>query len=309
MKEVIQGIVRSGLGPVVLGLVVLPVSTTACVARVDEVTDWNQIMLHSALAAVPPTSPLVMSRVGAIVQASVFDAVNGIEQRYTPIHVEPAADPGASRRAAAVQAAYAALVKIYPTQKSALDEKLAASLKGIASGPGADHSQSIARGIAWGQEVADAILAWRNTDGFTSPPPPYLGGLGVGQWRPTPPAFLPGAGPQFATMTPWVIESPSQFRPAGPPALDSDRYTSDFNETKTMGSLTSATRTADQTLAAQFWNASTAIYYWDTIAVSVGAEHNNTLSDNSRMLAVLNVRYSTSLSSFQKISRRRNLAS
>src|SRR5215471_11002135 len=76
-------------------------------ARADEVTDWNQIMLQSALAASPPTSPLVMSRVGAIVQASVFDAVNGIEQRYTSIHVEPNADAGASRRAAAVQAAYA----------------------------------------------------------------------------------------------------------------------------------------------------------------------------------------------------------
>ncbi len=275
--------------PTVLVSGLLVLGGAVGVARADEVTDWNQIMLQTALAAVPPTNPLVMSRVGAIVQASVFDAVNGIERRYTPIHVEPAADRGASRRAAAVQAAYAALVNLYPAQKSTLDEERAASLAGIASGPGADHSQSIARGIAWGQTVADAIWAWRSTDGFAPPPPPFLGGLAVGQWRPTPPAFLPGAAPQFATMTPWAIESPSQFRPAGPPALDSDRYTSDFNETKTMGSLTSGARTADQTLAAQFWAASTAIYYWDTIAVSVGADHHNTLSENSRLLAVLNV--------------------
>ena len=53
-----------------------------------------------------------MTRVGAIISASVFDAVNGIERRYTSIHVEPAAERGASRRAAAVQAAYAALVNI-----------------------------------------------------------------------------------------------------------------------------------------------------------------------------------------------------
>jgi hypothetical protein len=51
-----------------------------------------------------------MSRVAAIVQASVYDAVNGIERRYTPIHVAPAAPRGASRRAAAIQAAYASLV-------------------------------------------------------------------------------------------------------------------------------------------------------------------------------------------------------
>ena len=49
----------------------------------DEVTEWNQIMFQAALAATPPTSPLVISRNAAIVQAAVFDAVNGIERRYT----------------------------------------------------------------------------------------------------------------------------------------------------------------------------------------------------------------------------------
>ena len=84
----------------------------ATAMRGDEVTDWNRIMLQAAIVA-PATSPLIMSRVGAIVQVSVFEAVNGIERRYTSVHpisVEPA--PGASRRAAAVQAAYAALVRL-----------------------------------------------------------------------------------------------------------------------------------------------------------------------------------------------------
>ncbi len=206
----------------------------------DEVTDWNGIMLQAAHDAVPPTSPLVMTRVAAIVQASVFDAVNGIERRYTPIHVAPAAPPGASRRAAAIQAAYASLVRLYPSQKSTFDTKLADSLAAIADEEADEHSESIARGVEWGQTVADAIWAWRSADGFTPPPPPFLGGLAVGQWRPTPPAFLPGAGPQFATMATWVIESASQFRPAGPPDLASARYAADFTETKTMGSLSSS---------------------------------------------------------------------
>jgi membrane-associated phospholipid phosphatase len=90
-------------------------------------------------------------------------------------------------------------------------------------------------------------------------------------------------------MTPWVILSPSQFRPLGPPALDSARYTTDFLETKSMGSFSSSIRTADQTLASLFWNASTASYYWDTIAISLGAQRHNTLSENARLLALLNV--------------------
>jgi membrane-associated phospholipid phosphatase len=274
----------------VLGfLLVAWASLLTTAARADEVTDWNRIMFAAALQAVPPTSPLVMGRNAAIVQASVFDAVNGIERRYSAIHVQPAAPPGASRRAAAVQAAYASLVRLYPSQQTALTQQLQASLAAIASGAAAEHSVSIARGIAWGEAVADAIWVWRSTDGFSPAPLPFTGGTAVGEWRPTPPAFLPGAGPQFAGMTPWVILSPSQFRPLGPPALDSARYTTDFLETKSMGSFSSSIRTADQTLASLFWNASTASYYWDTIAISLGAQRHNTLSENTRLLALLNV--------------------
>jgi hypothetical protein len=95
-------------------------------------------------------------------------------------------------------------------------------------------------------------------------------------------------------MTPWVINSPGQFRPAGPPALTSARYAADFNETKTMGSQTSATRTADQTVYAWLWASSTASYLWNNVAVSLierahdGAHHPNTLK-NARLLAMLNL--------------------
>src|SRR5262249_52455259 len=150
-------------------------------------------------------------------------------------------------RAAAIQAAYATLVALYPGQQDALDAQRTASLQAITDDGDFEHSQSIARGIAWGQKVADAILAWRSTDGFTPAPPPFIGGAAVGEWRPPPPGFLPGAGPQFATMTPWVIAAPDQFRPPGPTALTSDQYAADFNEVKANGSSTSATRTAFQT--------------------------------------------------------------
>jgi hypothetical protein len=44
-----------------------------------------------------------------------------------------------------------------------------------------------------------------------------------------------------------VIVSSSQFLPSGPPALTSPRYAADFNETRSKGSFTSITRTADET--------------------------------------------------------------
>src|SRR5258707_8993664 len=139
--------------------------------KADGVTDWNQIMLETI--ANGKTSPVVSTRVTAIVEAAVFDAVNGIERRYTPIHVDFAAPMGASKRAAAVQAAYATLVVLYPSQKTALDANLQASLAAIASNSAEENSQSIALGVQWGQTVANDIMALRNTDGFSPPPPPH----------------------------------------------------------------------------------------------------------------------------------------
>jgi membrane-associated phospholipid phosphatase len=257
------------------------------VVRADEVTDWNQIMLEAIHTA--NLSPLIATRAAAIVQSAVYDAVNGIERRYTPIRVQPSAVPGASRSAAVVQSAYAALIKLFPAQQSVLDVKRSASLAAISSTASEGNSESITRGIAWGQYVADEISAWRSTDGFTPPPPPFLGGNAVGQWRPTPPAFAPGAGPQFAYMTPWVIASSSQFLPSGPPALGSAQYLEDFNEVKLMGSFSSPSRTTDQTLYALFWNASSPSYFWNRAAVSVSADHHLTLSENARLLGLLNV--------------------
>jgi PAP2 superfamily len=258
------------------------------VAMADEVTEWNRIMLD-ALLAPPGFAASLAQRPAAIVQAAVFDAVNGIERRYTPIHVMPAAAPGASRRAAAVQAAYASLVRLFPGQAAALDQKRTMSLLGISSGPAVEHSQSIERGLEWGQRVADAIWAWRSTDGFDNVPPPFLGGLAPGVWRPTPPLFAPGLAPQLALVTPWAIASPSQFRPAGPPSLTSDRYTADFNETKTMGSISSSSRTDDETLYARFWQSASPVDFWDPVATSLSSEHHLNLSENARLLALLNI--------------------
>ena len=290
---------RTPFRTLVVGIVIACIGRVALAAPAptDEIANWNQMLFRMGL--IGGTSPLVMTRVAAIVQGAVFDAVNGIEPRYAPVHVPPAAPAGASQEAAAAQAAYVTLLALYPTQKSQLDARLAVSLASIGT---RESSAAIASGTAWGQTVANAILTWRSTDGFAPAPPPFLGGTGVGEWRPTPPAFAPGAAPQFAYMTPWVISAPGQFRPAGPPALTSARYTMDFNETKSMGSMTSATRTADQTIYAWLWASSTASYLWNHVALSLmererdssdddwrHGRHPSSTLENARLLALLNL--------------------
>ena len=271
-----------------------PVPVSA--AAPDAVLEWIGIMNTTVLAG--GTNPLVSTRVVALVSASVFDAVNGIDQQFRPLHVRPDAPHNASERAAAVQAAYVILVDLYPAQSATLKTQHDASLAALAS---TEKAHSIAAGVAWGQTVADAIWAWRLTDGIAPAPPPFLGvqsivgtQAAIGAWRPTPqglPNQLPGvsgAGPQFATMTPWVLTRPSQFRLPPPPALNSPEYAADLDELFKMGVYSGSGRTQDQSDLALFWAGNTALY-WNRIAAQLSVERGLSFTENAHLFALLNV--------------------
>jgi membrane-associated phospholipid phosphatase len=294
---------RQFLAVVVFAVLALPLANV----HGDEVTDWNQTLFRVAI--VGTTSPLVISRSAAIVQTAVFDAVNGIEPRYTYLHVPPDAPSGASRRAAAVEAAFQTLTALYvtppapsppgPAIGAILAARRAISMVEIARDPH-ESTASISAGVAWGALVAKQILEWRDGDGFKLSPAVDPGGP-PGKWT----YSAPPIGPQFATMTTWVLLTPDQFRPTGPPALTSAQYAADFNETKSMGAKGSLLRTADQTVAAWFWGgAGTASALWNGVALSLierrdedadrdggekGGHHHDHLLQNARLFAVLHL--------------------
>ncbi len=96
---------------------------------VNEVLDWNQIFVEMLIATNTVNSS--SQRLGAIVHTAIFDAYNGIEQRYTPLFVRDGAPRGASRRAAVVAAGYTALLGLFPSQKAVLDARYEASLAAL----------------------------------------------------------------------------------------------------------------------------------------------------------------------------------
>ena len=256
----------------------------------DPVLEWIGIMNDALLAGA--TSPLASTRVAALVSASMFDSVNGIHPTYRSLYVRPNAPGHASRRAAAVQAAYVILSAVYPAQAGSLGMKRDASIAAISA---KESQKSVQAGIAWGQTVATAILALRSTDGFTPPPPPFVGVLGietspaaVGVWRPTPLLYASGAGPQFATMTPWVLTRPSQFRLPPPNALNSPEYAADYNELKTMGVYTGSSRSDDQSELSLFW-ASNTVLTWNRIASQISVSRSLSMTENAHLFALLNV--------------------
>lgn len=251
----------------------------------DMVLQWNDIMRDAVRTAGTPAT--AVSRIFAITQVAVYDSVNALARTHEPFLVDTLAHPRASREAAVAAAAHRALTTLYPAQATTLDARLTASLATIPDGKAEDD------GVALGRSVADQVLALRQSDGSGVVMPPYTGGTDPGEWRPTAPAFAPALHPHWADVTPFAMTSPEQFRPAGPPALTSTEYTDAFNEVKELGSLTSATRTTDQTAIARFWangaGTATPIGHLNLMARAAAEQGGTTLEENARLFASLNV--------------------
>lgn len=250
----------------------------------DVVLDWNATLLNAV--ATDRTAPPLAARNMAMVHAGIYASVCLIDQLSNNGDVDTVAPEGMSRKAAAATAAHRILVNLYPTQTATFDTQLGLSLAEVANG----HSEN--NSVALGRFVADLILAWRSTDGANNLVS-YTPRTKPGDWQPTPPDLLPALLPQWPDVTPFAITSGSQFRPEGPPALDSTEYTADFNQVKALGSFRSTTRTADQTEIAQFWADGAGTFtppgHWNLIAERVCLAEGNTLSENARLFALLNV--------------------
>jgi hypothetical protein len=251
------------------------------VALADVVLDWNVIALKTTAAA--PFNPPLEARNLAIVHAAIFDAVNAICGQFHAYGVRFRAPAWASPEAAAVAAAHAALLHLYPEQQSTLDAAYAASLGSIPDG------SSKSTGEALGERVARRLLRMRASDGAAAAiDTPYQPGGRPGDWNPTPPSFLPALDPGWGTVRPFLLRNGWQFRPGPPPSPDSAAYTRDFVEIKEVGSSVSGTRRQFQTDLARFW-ISTAPQNWNPAAREVAVAQGFTLSQNARAFALLNL--------------------
>jgi hypothetical protein len=195
-----------------------------------------------------------------------------------------------------VAAGYTALVGLFPTQQPALDIRYGASLAlladecehgGQSHGRGLSCATRIERGVAWGTEVAQAVLAWRAADGFNVSYSPYQGGTAIGQWRPVPPATAMSAQ-ALAFTDPFVVISNTQFQPPPPRGLLSRTYTEDVNTVKSLGAKTGSARTDGQTALAPFWEGNASVH-WNQAANQIAHANHLSLSDSNRLLAVLNI--------------------
>jgi hypothetical protein len=269
-------------------------------AAADAVTTWNENAAKAATAACLHISGngLVEARMYAMVHAAVHDAVNAIDRRSRPYAFRARVNAPVSVDAAVAAAARDALVAVIP--------QLPESAECVANGIALTNTMYAAAlasipdgsektlGVALGQAAAAAIVALRADDGsnqnmFVFD---YKEGTEPGEWRFTPDFPLPLAfGPNWGSVTPFVLKRGSQFRPRPPYDLGSKKYAADYNEIKLIGGddiTTPSTRTPDQTQIGLFWIESSPLA-WNRLARAVSVDRGFDLWENARLFGLLNL--------------------
>jgi hypothetical protein len=272
----------------------------------DVILTWISCALNAIQSAgsngkpgVPPTTG---SRLMAMLSTTMLDVVAAFGDKVNPYRFDLTAPSGASREAAVVGAAQRILALELPGESDLIQDQLSKSLselKGL--------KQGIQAGLAFGAGLADQVRASRVSDGYNNNTPytPPADGLPGYVWMPATSGPTAGValGPNWGSVTPWVISGPDAYRSDGlqcRPDVDLNLYATQLNEVRQFGGLasTAATpsqlRTADQTQIALFW----AYDRPDTfrpyghlidIAMDVAAQKNSTLETNARLMASLSV--------------------
>jgi tetrahydromethanopterin S-methyltransferase subunit B len=243
-------------------------------AAADVVTEWNQNIISIG-------GPQIQ-RTLAMVHIAMFDALNAFDPRYTPYLTLPAAPAAASAEAAAASAAHGVLVRLFPAQQALIDGFLASSLASVPDGP------AEAAGVAYGDVVAQAIYDARLSDNILAAGPAYVPGTVPGSYQLTTPGPPQPVNTNAPNWVPFALQSASQFRPNGFPALTSLRYARDLAEVQVRGALVNSNRTADEDVIAR-WHTEQAQFQFNRIARAEVPSDGRTLLEHARLFALLNV--------------------
>jgi hypothetical protein len=266
----------SALARALCALAIVSVGSLAfsATAFADVVVEWNTAMTSYSESLPPPgMPPIVETRIYAMTHIAAWNAIRVDSPHY-------------SKKAAVAQAAHDVLVNQFPDGAAGFDDLLTAQLAAIPDG------NRKTRGVQRGAAAAAGMLAKRANDGSATAEGPYAPGTNPGDYQFTPPFDGPpfngyAAFTKWGLVTPFVMNDVKRFRAPPPYNVRDLEYTYDFIEIKTLGSLNSASRTADQTNLAIFWYENSS-FGWNRIARLLAKQQSNTLVEHAHLFATLN---------------------
>jgi membrane-associated phospholipid phosphatase len=218
-------------------------------------------------------SPTVAGRMYAALSVAQYRAILAVDEHLSTEGTLAAQGFGRGGRSqyeahrGAVSGASATVLSFFfPVAASALQEQVE---RDATLNKGKVHP-SFARGLAIGRAVGDDMIHHLENDGSSEP---FTGTIptGPGFWIPAP--GVPPGGANLGGVTPYLVNSTSQFRSSPPPAFGSPAFNADLNEVLTI----SQNRTPQQVASVLFWASaggtnSTPFGYYAALAADYIAE-------------------------------------
>lgn len=276
----------------------------------------NAFLVESGLTVQADCPPMV-SREMAVLNTSIFNAVNAFGGTYQMYGEGPGISPsaGASREAAAIEAARISMRSLFPS--TTRYPTRAAQIDGLADGmldellDNGVSSSAIDAGRIVGAAAANKIVALRAGDDVGNAAT-WADSNEFGKYRTD--TFgaetnVPASMPQWGTQQPWTMTSSSQFRRNSIPNFTSPEYTAAIELTRTKGSKARYdapnldAQTSWEQRTAMFWaqkglsptgtkvstGTTTPVGQWLKVARDMAAEGDGDLLANSRLMALLSI--------------------
>jgi len=245
-------------------LLLLPVATATAQWKSHET---NAIPLHRAQKAVSDIivhdvfSPPVASRIFAyaniaaheiqVSRGGQFKSLRSVFKNFSPIP-DPTDTVNLSYSLSAT-VAYLKVAGRLVFSEEMVRDSTASILKWYTA---QDYPEKVIQtSISYGQEVADAVIAFSAKDRYaeTRRMRRYTYIKKEGSWQPTPPGYMAAVEPNWNQIRPLIMNTADQFMPLPPVPYSSDKN-SDFYKSANEVYLAVKNINSDQLLIANFWD-------------------------------------------------------
>ena len=182
-------------------------------------------------------SPPVSSRIYAYSNIAAYEAMRAGNEEYRTLagqlnELKPVPEP---KDTTGLNLRIAALVAYYDIGQKLIfsEDRIVNYRDSIFNNWKKTNPNSFKVSSDYGHVVANHIQDWMATDNYaqTRTMPKFsVYTDDEGRWQPTPPSYMDGIEPHWGKIRPFVIQDPSQFKPAPPPVFSMEKDSPFYKE-------------------------------------------------------------------------------
>lgn len=253
----------------ILGLLLVSVVLVSCS---DDDNDWRSRVdrpefLHRSVKQVTDVivhdifSPPVASRIYTYMSVAGYEAAIHLDKNYISVAgqlngLEPVPQPQEGVEYCFQLASVQAMLKVGRTLVFSEDKMDVYYNKLTQEFQDADIPDDVyERSIAYGNQVADHIMAWSGKDNYKQSRsfPKYSILDDPGTWKPTPPAYMDAVEPHLNKLRTFGLDSAAQFKPKPPTPFSTDKKSQFYAEAFEVYNI-GKNLTPEQREIASFWD-------------------------------------------------------